>query len=113
MQKNHINYMAYCCNGTSILNIDLEGNLYSCHNCDTKLGNIYSDYKIIIDELIKNDNTKYYYKKFCRDCFVYPICQGGCKLIEEKARKESYCKLRRAIFTPIIEEVINASPLKN
>jgi len=105
-EKKCIKYMARCCNGIEILNLDLEGNLYSCHNCDTKLGTIYSSYINYLDELFKNDDIKYYFKKYCSQCLAYPICRGGCKLIGEEVRNESYCKLKKAIFIPAIEEIL-------
>lgn len=101
-------HMANCCNGIEVLNLDLEGNLYSCHNCDDKLGNIYSDFVNYLDQLFKHDKIQYYLETYCNECPAYPACRGGCKLVSEKARNESYCKLKRAIFVPIIEEIISA-----
>lgn len=104
-----ITYMVNCCNGIEVLNLDLEGNLYSCHNCDTKLGTIYTEFIYYLDQLFKNDHIKYYLEKYCEDCPAYPACRGGCKLISEKARNESYCKLKQAIFVPVIEEILSAA----
>lgn len=101
--------ICYCSNGYRVLNIDLEGNLYSCHNCDTKVGNIYCNYYQIIENVRKTDLTPYFLKTICKDCDVKILCRGGCKLVNEKARKQTYCKLKRAFFLPIIEEIINFS----
>ena len=101
--------ICYCSNGLQVLNLDLEGNLYSCHNCDIKLGNIYSNYYDYLNEVISNDCTSYFYKKMCNNCSVNLLCQGGCKLISESARNETYCKLKRAVFEPIIEGIIEYS----
>ena len=103
---NCVYYMVHCCNGVEVLSLDLEGNLYSCHNCDIKIGTIYSDFVCYLDNLVKNDNTRYFYEKYCKDCPVYPACRGGCKLILEKARNETYCNMKKAIFTPILEEIL-------
>lgn len=104
-----ITSIVHCCNGIEVLNLDLEGNLYSCHNCDIKIGTIYSNFAHYLDQLVKNDQIKYYYQKYCKDCPAYPVCRGGCKLISEKARNESYCKIKRAMFVPVIEEILSAA----
>lgn len=104
--ENCVMNMVHCCNGIEVLSLDLEGNLYSCHNCDVKIGTIYSDFVCYLDKLVQNDDTRYFFEKYCKDCSVYPACRGGCKLISEKARNETYCNLKKAIFAPIIEEIL-------
>ena len=42
---NNFNYKkSYCGNGIQVLNIDLKGNLYQCHNNWIQIGSIYDDY---------------------------------------------------------------------
>lgn len=95
-----------CGNGYYVYNLDLEGNLYSCHNRYIPCGNIYSNYFNYLDSVLKMDNTKEMYSKYCSGCVVYPICRGGCKLIDEETRKVSYCKLKKAVFEPVINKLI-------
>lgn len=91
----------YCGNGINVLNLDLVGNLYTCHNARQIVGNIYSDYFSYLQELLKSDLTAKY-RETCKSCPAVSCCQGGCKLVSEQARKESYCRLKRAVFMPVL-----------
>ena len=89
-----------CSNGYTILNIDLDGNLYNCHNTRTIVGTadtVYEDYIKTVEEV---DVTVKNYSN-CRDCSIYGICKCGCPLVKEDARKTFYCDLKRAIYEPI------------
>lgn len=92
----------YCGNGYNTINIDLEGNLYSCHNNNNICGNIYSDYNKYIKNIKECDATSEN-NKICSECNIYPICLAGCKLVSTKAREETYCKLKHAINDPIMD----------
>lgn len=107
--KNGINDsdICNCKNGYSVLNLDLSGDLYSCHNCDVKVGNIYTNFFKILENVRRTDNTKYFKETMCKDCKAYILCQSGCKLISEEARKETYCKLKKAVFEPIINGIVS------
>lgn len=106
--SNSINkYITRCMNGTKILNMDLEGNLYGCHNVyTTKLGNIYSNYYVYLINALKDDNTYDTYQKRCSKCEAYPLCQGGCKLITDEVYEQTYCKLKKAVFLPVIHGLL-------
>lgn len=99
------NFLTSCGSGITTLNLDMNGNLYNCHNSSVIIGNIKDEYFKYISNLIKNDNTKDFYQT-CKDCKVISICRGGCKLMPKKVREESYCKLKRAVFSPIIDNLL-------
>lgn len=94
-------YYCNCGNGYAILNMDLEGNLYTCHNTSTKVGTIYTPYFQYLNELLKTDYTDHM-RSTCKDCIALAFCNGGCKLVSEQAREETYCKLKKAVFEPML-----------
>lgn len=85
-----------CGNGYDILNMDLDGNLYSCHNIFEPIGNIYMRYIQYIKKIIESDHTIDNIKD-CVGCVAFPFCKGGCKLLERDSRaKRAYCDIRIA-----------------
>jgi uncharacterized protein len=100
-------YYSMCMNGINVLNLDLNGNLYLCHNdSSTLLSTIYDDLEVYEKSYRKLNKTHIYYDEECKDCSVRFICRGGCMLCTGENRSE-YCKQRRAFFEPIIEQLLN------
>ena len=97
-------YETPCSNGMKMLNMDLHGNLYHCHNNWVKLGDIYSDFGEY-DYSVFCENKTFHVYKDCAGCSAYPICHGGCPLVKGKQRIE-YCKLKKAMINPIIKNLI-------
>ena len=98
--------MCSCGNGYSTINLDLGGTLYSCHNSSDILGTIYDKQEYLLNKLFQYDKTMLF-EKTCKKCPVQCICHNGCKLMTKKVRKESYCKLKKAVFLPIIQYVLS------
>lgn len=91
-----------CCgNGYSTLNMDLDGKLYPCHNTSEDIGSIHDSYFQYLRRVIANDDTKER-KDICRNCIAVSCCQGGCKLLSDKVRKGSYCRLKKAVFGTVV-----------
>lgn len=91
-----------CCgNGYSTLNMDLDGKLYPCHNTSQEIGTIYDPYFQYLRKVIASDDTKER-QDICRNCIAVSCCQGGCKLLSDKVREESYCRLKRAVFGTVV-----------
>lgn len=38
----------------------------------------------------------------CSDCPAIAFCRGGCKLVNAEARREGYCRLKQAVFLPVL-----------
>lgn len=89
-----------CGNGYDVLNLDLAGNLYPCHNTSRQLGTIYDDYFSYLNKVIGSDDTKLY-KAECQKCSAAAFCRGGCKLVNRENRAKGYCRLKQAVFLPI------------
>lgn len=94
----------FCGNGLSILNMDLQGNLYSCHNTSEKIGTINDAFYKYLNRVLYTDNTSANIEN-CKYCRVFALCRGGCKLVKMKARKTGYCELKQAVFLPVIDYV--------
>ncbi|WP_346666106.1 radical SAM/SPASM domain-containing protein [uncultured Mailhella sp.] len=97
------NHFSVCGNGLSVLNMDVAGNLYSCHNQFDAIGDIHTPYFTYLNRLLDADRTFDFYREECHACAVYPVCRGGCKLIDAKTRHESYCAMKKAVFEPVLE----------
>ncbi|MDO4920917.1 MAG: SPASM domain-containing protein [Phascolarctobacterium sp.] len=90
---------AYCGNGLTVLNVDLKGNLYACHNVREKAGSIYSDFFTYLQNILAGETLMRHRQK-CLACEALAFCKGGCKLVRDKTE---YCKLQRALFVPALE----------
>lgn len=96
-------YGCRCGNGTAILNIDLNGNFYACHNMSVPVP--YTD---------KWDKTFKRQHNMCKDCDILNFCRGGCPIMSDEAMSYS-CESRRAFYHGILraldeyKEVHNAS----
>lgn len=102
--RDNLGYICYCGNGYNVLNIDLNGNLYPCHNTGCVVGNITDDYFTYLRKVIEHDKTRFN-RDECLQCPVFNICMGGCKLVKNK--EAHTCKLMRALYKPVIEYIKN------
>ena len=91
-----------CGNGCEVLNMDLQGNLYKCHNTDTKVGCITDNYFDILKNVFALDMAEKNSSK-CDDCIVQIMCRNGCPLVKDKAREEYYCKMAMSMNYPIMQ----------
>ena len=98
-------YRVRCGSGISVINMDLSGNFYNCHNSSTIVGNIYEPYQNVLDTIMQMDSTEYWYEHECKNCPVISVCHGGCKLIDSDKRKQ-YCNIKTAVILPIINNIL-------
>ena len=96
-----------CSNGYSVLNIDLEGNLYPCHNTSESIGSIYDPFWKYLDNVIRGDSTIDRINNRCKDCPVFSLCNGGCKLVSDSVLDDTYCRLKIAYLYPLINLLID------
>lgn len=94
-----------CGNGITTLNVDLQGNLYPCHNTDKIIGTMRDPFSRYISQVLLNDPTREN-SKVCKDCPVVAICNAGCPLIGSDVREATYCPLKRAMYQPIVDVVM-------
>lgn len=86
----------------SVLNLDLNGNIYACHNYSDILGTIKDNY----DELVKKYIEKFRVLKVkCKDCSYLLYCNGGCPYSTYEA-DDTTCKIRIIIYDAI-SDLIN------
>lgn len=100
-----------CGQMTYNLNLDLQGNIYACHNSTVKLGTIYdSDAKLDARYQQFLERQQVITKKGCDTCEAYELCRGGCQIIEPEAHgQEACCHLRRIY----VQEVKRAHKIIN
>lgn len=79
-----------CGNGTTVINIDLEGRLYNCHN-----ENFPADYTKAWDKTIRRQND------MCTHCEIQGICYGGCSLVSDKNTKKQ-CQNKIAFYEGVV-----------
>lgn len=109
--ENYSMVYSPCMNGIHVLNLDLQGNLYLCHdNSDKILGNIYSS----IEEYTKqyrlyNNILPNYCESECKECSVRFCCSKGCMLLSKDELKIFYCVQKKSILEPIINKLIEFS----
>lgn len=98
------NSMWCCCgNGYTTLDMGIDGKLYPCHNTSHSIGDINDGYFKYLYNLIKEDATvQHRFDNICKECPAICYCHGGCKLVSQENRDKTYCNLKRAIITPVI-----------
>lgn len=92
----------WCSACVSVLDIDVNGKIYICHNSDQVIGTIDEDLKDVhkrglkvLEDLmtIKMDQKK------CGDCSVKQYCRGACPFEIASPIQENACKARKIYWT--------------
>lgn len=83
---------AKCGNGRFVINVDLDGNFYNCHNLSTP-----SSYSKDWDKCVDRQHSKR-----CKTCKVFYFCFGGCPITNDKDLGR-YCENARALYGPIVD----------
>ena len=99
--------LARCSQGRDVINMDLQGNLYECHNnTDGKLGNI-SDFPMNIITRTMEAEYPIMHRKAttCKGCEAMAVCGGGCKLVKEENLGLS-CKLAKTKYEAVADKLI-------
>lgn len=100
-----------CCgNGYSTLNADMQGNLYYCHNSSESYGRVTDPLWKLLRKVIARDPTRLNEAE-CSKCPVQAVCANGCPLITKQAREETYCKLKRAFYYPVIDFLLQVGKI--
>ena len=89
--RGKLHYGNKCGNGTTTINIDLEGNLYNCHS-ESKP----SEYSEEWDKTIKRQSG------MCKKCDMLPFCGGGCSLMSDKSTLRR-CDIVHAYYEGVID----------
>lgn len=99
--------LSKCKQTLNVLNVDLEGNIYSCHNStEENLGTITDQTNSVVEKLISSEyNIMHRRRTLCDRCEAEYICQGGCKLISDE-RITTTCKLKKGVIPTIKDALI-------
>jgi radical SAM protein with 4Fe4S-binding SPASM domain len=86
-----------CGQATSVLNLDMRGNVYACHGIPLRIGDI-SEAPWLLERRFR-EIREGYKNACCAGCEAYPVCAGGCPLqkLESEAAK-TYCAVERLFF---------------
>lgn len=89
-----------CGQGYSVMNVDLSGNIYPCHNVSGKLGTVgeerYLQIKKQTEWVIGNKAPA------CEGCIYNVICNGGCpnELLSEDGERIT-CKINKVLYDEV------------
>ena len=96
-----------CGGGYVQLNLDLEGNLYDCHNTFNKVGNIHTPYFEYLSNVINLD-SELPIRRMCKGCVAEFVCHdalaaGSCRLrMKDQEALNKRCGVMKAIATGVI-----------
>lgn len=95
----------YCCcgNGYTVLNIDLFGNLYRCHNALTKVGHINNSFFTYLAKLLTDDRK---ILDECNGCEIEAYCVGGCKTMPRRIKEQSLCLIKKTVFKTLLKRLV-------
>ena len=94
-------YTLHCGQMYRVINLDLKGNLYSCHNMCNPIGTVKDDR---ISLVLRQDKwVERNIPKTCMNCQYYPLCKGGCpnELVDKDGERYS-CKISKIIFDEVL-----------
>lgn len=87
---------------TNVMNIDLQGNIYVCHNSNIKIGTVDEKRYVILSRY--KEWFKKQYPQKCLSCEYLPLCKGGCPLeTHTKDNDKIMCKVNKIYFDIAIE----------
>ena len=105
-----------CSAGTSLIRIDINGNVYPCfkmHNKNAIIGNLHLN---SLKEILNNKNDSSIMKSInkCRNCNLKNICGDGCRyksliLGNEVIEPDSYCNNYQNYYSNFMENLMNSS----
>lgn len=94
----------YCVNGYGVLNVDLEGNLYICHNTREKIGHIYGRTTEYLNEVMKRHKDEAEVQAMCEKCEIRKLCNIYC-LVTPLDKADTWCASRKRFYTPIVRYI--------
>lgn len=94
-------YYPSCGTGRRSLNIDVNGNVFLCHNQNEIIGTVDDDFmdlyarsKARFCELIEARRQN----GACKDCEVFSFCHGGCPFEKDSDILKKTCETRKTIW---------------
>lgn len=94
VQYKNVLYGNKCGNGTRVINIDLDGNFYNCHNESTP-----SAYTEEWDKTIGRQ------RNMCAKCDLLSVCSGGCSLMSDSATQRR-CDIVHAYYEGVFDALL-------
>lgn len=83
-----------------VMNIDLQGNVYSCHNSCKPVGTVNDERFVLLQRQDSFVNTNR--PKQCEHCEVFALCNGGCPNEITNNEGERYtCAMNKIFFSKV------------
>lgn len=91
--------------GNKMIEMDVRGNIYECHNGNNIVGTIKDEYSDVEEKVkkIKDQKTK---DLDCRKCPIVDYCEGVCPN-STSLGSETWCNFSKATFSTIIKKAFN------
>ena len=96
---------ARCGNGYTVLNLDMAGYLYACHNTSLRVGSVDDPWDQVHANVVAADATPTH-APVCALCDARWMCQNGCPLVTRADRELFYCQQVRAMAEPVMDTVL-------
>ena len=90
-----------CMQVRQVMNIDLDGNVYSCHNNKKLIGTVEDHYLDLIDSYDNSVSIT----DTCKQCEFFTLCGGGCPLELDNKNKQQLCEIRKIFYNTAIEYI--------
>lgn len=84
------------------MNIDLDGNVFVCHNSDDKIGTVDDDYYELLNKYIEHTKPKL---DRCEQCPYFQVCHGGCPLQIDNEGRSRICEFRKLLIDMAIDYI--------
>lgn len=111
LENNELPSKLSCGASKSHLNIDLQGNIYLCHNTSIIMGTIYDEYSTVRKKIIDCFSKRHQQQlkdKSCASCDIAPLCKGSCPLETNSKLYLNACnfkKIRWKLAFDVLEEI--------
>ena len=86
------------------ISIDLDGNVYDCLFSSEPILHVNDNSEKVLRTMMENEYPLMKRKDtLCRNCYAWPLCDGGCKNNLEPEALKKWCQVQQAIMDVVIE----------
>ena len=104
-----------CGSGKSVINVDVQGNVYLCKNFNLKIGTVADSYEVLYERAkeetkkLRDENIE---KKGCFDCSAFYWCRGGCPFEKPSDAQKKRCDMLRLKWASVVSFIDNKTELE-
>ena len=104
-----------CGSGKSVVNVDVQGNIYLCKNFNVKVGTIKDSYETLYDRAkdeVKKLRDANLEAKGCFECPAFYFCRGGCPFEKPSDAQKQKCDMIRTKWASVVSFIDNKTELE-